>query len=621
MTDPRGAVAGRALTVGALGVVFGDIGTSPLYALRESLAGDVTLAIDDTNVLGILSLMVWSLIIVVTIKYLVIVLRADNHGEGGILALASLVVGDRSSKSKLLLLGLVGTALLYGDGMITPAISVLSAVEGVEVVAPTVDDWVVPIVAVILVGLFVIQRRGTEVIGRFFGPIMALWFAVIALLGLVEIVRSPGILRALSPSYGISFFVTNGLRGYLVLGAVFLVVTGGEALYADLGHFGPRPIRTAWFACVLPALLLNYFGQGARLLREPSAIENPFFLLAPNWALWPLTLLATIATVIASQALISGAFSLTSQAINLGYLPSMRVVQTSADHRGQVYVPAINWFLLAACLGLVLSFGSSARLAAAYGVAVTLTMVITTVLVGVYAHRAWDWTMAKIIAVLVPLGIIDVAFAGANIFKIPAGGWVPLLIGASGFIGFTTWRTGRQLVGDKLSQGAKSTEQLIREFTANPPHRHPGIGVYLHRVPGRVPPILKTNLRLNASLHETIIFVAVITDDRAIVPSDQRATVLSRRLAIHEVELRYGFMEQPHVVDDLRATKIEGVDFDPETATFLLGRERVEIAERPGMAIWRDRLFGFMTRNASDPSVHFGLPPERTVDIGTHVAI
>ncbi len=611
----------RTLTLGALGVVFGDIGTSPLYALRESLAGDVTLPIDDTNVLGVLSLMLWSLIVVVTIKYLVIVLRADNQGEGGILALASLVVGEGASKSRLLLLGLVGTALLYGDGMITPAISVLSAVEGIEVVAPSVEAWVVPTVAVILIGLFAIQRRGTETIGRLFGPVMVVWFAVIATLGLAEIVQSPSVLRAISPSYGVAFFVSNGIRGYLVLGAVFLVVTGGEALYADLGHFGPSPIRAGWFWCVLPALLLNYFGQGARLLSDPAAIENPFFLLAPRWAQWPLTGLATAATVIASQALISGAFSLTAQAINLEYLPRMRVVQTSAHHRGQVYVPAINWFLLVACLGLVFSFRSSARLAAAYGVAVTLTMVITTILVGVYAHREWKWSIGKVVLVLAPLAVVDLAFTGANVFKIPAGGWFPLLVGIVGFTGFTTWRTGRRLVGAQLMVGARSTEQLLADFAAGPPPRHPGTGVYMHRTAGRVPPVLLANLRYNASLHESVVFVSVTTDERPVISPESRATVISHPFGVHEVELRYGFVEQPNVVDDLAATKIPGVSFDQANTTYFLGRERVEIAAHPGMARWRDRLFALMSRNASDPSLHFGLPPERSVDIGTHVAI
>ncbi len=619
MSLDRGPTSERALTLGALGVVFGDIGTSPLYALRESFAGDVTLEIADTNVLGVLSLMLWSLIVVVTVKYLVIVLRADNHGEGGILALASLVVGEGSKKSRLLLLGLIGTALLYGDGMITPAISVLSAVEGIEVVAPSVSSWVVPIVAIILIGLFGIQRRGTETIGRLFGPIMLVWFSVISLLGVIQIVRAPSILRAVSPTYAIEFFVSNGARGYLVLGAVFLVVTGGEALYADLGHFGRGPIRRGWFVCVLPALLLNYFGQGALLLGDPTAIENPFFLLAPRWAQWPLTVLATMATVIASQALISGAFSLTAQAINLEYLPRMRVLQTSEHHRGQVYVPAINWFLLIACLGLVFSFGSSAKLAAAYGVAVTLTMVITTILVGVLAHQSWGWSATKVLAVLVPLGVVDLAFTGANIFKIPAGGWFPLLVGAVGVTGFTTWRTGRHLVGLQMAKGARTTSQLVEEFTKHPPPRHPGTGVYLHRTAGRVPPILSTNLRLNGSLHENLVFLSISTDDRPFVPLSERATRHSHPFGINEVELRYGFVEQPHVVDDLLS--VEGLDLDPKTTTYLLGRERVEIALRPGMATWRDRLFALMVRNASDPSAHFGLPADRSVDIGTHVAI
>ena len=607
------------LSVGALGVVFGDIGTSPLYAFRESLAGEHGLAVDEANVLGVLSLMFWSLIIVITVKYLMIVMRADNQGEGGILALAALVTGGGRTHRPLILLGLFGTALLYGDGMITPAISVLSAVEGVEVAAPSVHNWVVPIVVVILVGLFAIQRHGTETVGRFFGPVMVVWFSVIAVLGLAEIGAEPSVLRALDPTRAVAFFADNGGRGFLVLGSVFLVVTGGEALYADMGHFGRRPIQLGWFAIVLPALVLNYLGQGALLLSDPSAVENPFFLLAPSWAQWPLTGLATVATVIASQALITGAFSLTVQAINLDYLPRMHTVQTSPSRRGQIYVPAVNWFLLVACLGLVFAFGSSTRLAAAYGVAVTLTMVITTLLVASIARHRWSWSRMKTIIVLVPLLIVDVAFASANLFKIPAGGWFPLLIGVGGFAIFTTWRTGRRVIASRVVRAGLTVDDFVAGLAKNPPARHPGTGVYLHSRPGLVPPALLANLRHNDSLHDTIVFLSVTTDDRPHVNPAQRDRVTHHALGFHELEMRYGFMDPTDLATDLEGLLIDNVSFHEDHTTFFLGRERIEVTARPGMVPWREHLFAFLSRNAGDPTTHFGLPPERSVDIGTHV--
>ncbi len=608
-----------ALSLGALGVVFGDIGTSPLYAFRESLGGEHELLVNEANILGVLSLMFWSLIVVITIKYLLIVMRADNDGEGGILALAALVPGNEPNRRKLILLGLFGTALLYGDGMITPAISVLSAVEGVEVAAPSVHNWVVPVVAVILIGLFSIQRFGTEVVGRFFGPVMFIWFLVLSILGLVEIAGEPSVIRALDPSRAVVFFAENGGRGFLVLGSVFLVVTGGEALYADMGHFGRRPIQAGWFILVLPALVLNYMGQGALLLNEPEAIENPFFLLAPSWAQWPLTILATGATVIASQALITGAFSLTVQAINLGYLPRMRTIQTSADHRGQVYVPAVNWFLLAACLALVFAFGSSTRLAAAYGVAVTLTMVITTILIASIARYRWQWSTMKTAAVLAPLFVVDLAFAGANIFKIPAGGWFPLVIGALGFAIFTTWWKGRYLVNERVEHDGLSVDSFVTGLEKQPPHRHVGTAVYLHRTPGLVPPALLANLRHNDSLHDDVVFVSVITTDAPHVLPAQRERVVHHRLGFHEVEMRYGFRDRPRLATDLEALDIDGLSFSSDFTTYFLGRERIEAGSVRGMSTWRGRLFSIMHRNATDPAIAFELPADRTLDIGVHL--
>jgi KUP system potassium uptake protein len=625
MTAPITATTRRRATLGlgALGVVFGDIGTSPLYALRESLAGENELAVNEANILGVLSLIVWSLLIVVTLKYLVIVMRADNDGEGGILALAALIVkrGGNRRRATLIMLALFGTALLYGDGMITPAISVLSAVEGIEVAAPSVHAWVKPIAAVILIGLFAVQHRGTSTIGRFFGPVMVLWFSTLALLGIVEMAGEPGVARALSPIWAARFFADNGGRGFLVLGSVFLVVTGGEALYADMGHFGRRSIQAVWYGLVLPALVLNYFGQGALLLRNPEAIENPFFLLAPGWAHWPLTVLATAATVIASQALITGAFSLTVQAIHLDYLPRLHTVQTSDESRGHVYVPAVNWFLLAACLILVFAFGTSSRLAAAYGVAVTMTMVITTLLVGHVAYHRWGWSALATSALTWPLLVVDIAFASANVFKIPDGGWFPLLVGLLGFLIFTTWRTGRGLVAARLERKALSVADFVAGLANDPPIRHLGTGVYLHRTPGLVPPVLLTNLRFNESLHEQVVILSIISVDAPTVPAAARAKFTHHPLGFHELELRYGYADQPRVADDLAKLVGGGVSFDEEVTTYFLGRERVDVTERPGMAIWREHLFAFLHRNAADPAQHFSIPRAHTVDIGTHVDI
>ena len=618
----KAPASGLALTIGALGVVFGDIGTSPLYAFRESLAGEHDLAVSDANVLGVLSLMFWSLTIVITIKYLLLVMRADNRGEGGILALGALVTGGTGRRNRLLvMMALFGTALLYGDGMITPAISVLSAVEGVEVAAPSVHHWVVPIVVVILVVLFSVQRHGTELIGRFFGPIMLLWFGTLTVLGAAELSTEPSVLRALEPTRAVQFFVDNGGRGFLVLGSVFLVVTGGEALYADMGHFGRSPIQRGWFFLVLPALVVNYFGQGALLLNRPEAIENPFFLLAPAWANWPLVVLATAATVIASQALITGAFSLTVQAVNLGYLPRMRTVQTSHHHRGQVYVPSINWFLLASCLTLVLTFRSSSKLAAAYGVAVTLTMIITTILIAAVADQRWGWSRVRISLITAPLIVIDLAFVVANLFKIPAGGWIPLGIGAVGFTIFTTWNTGRRLLTDQVAREALTVDRFLQGLAKNPPMRHRGTGVYLYRTPGRVPPALLANIRHNDSLHQTVVLLSVITDNRAHVNPAERDRVTHHTMGFNSLEMHYGFTDETDLAADLQQLVVSGLSFDPDDTTFFLGRERISVTERPGMMQWRERLFAFLFRNAGDPAKYFDLPTDRTLDIGSHIDI
>lgn len=623
MSNSTARVGPFAAAFGALGVVFGDIGTSPLYAFRESLDSEHhRLAVTEAHVLGVLSLMLWAMILVVTVKYLIIVMRADNHGEGGILALTALVnQGQRKTVTVLILAGLFGTAMLYGDGMITPAISVLSAVEGLKEAAPALESWVLVIAAVILLGLFSIQSRGTAAIGVLFGPVMTVWFIVLSVLGLAKIVTEPSIFRAVNPGYGLEFLFTNGFKGYLVLGSVFLVVTGGEALYADMGHFGRRPIAISWYWVVLPALVLNYLGQGALLLQEPEAVRAPFYLLGPNWAQWPLTILATMATVIASQALITGAFSLTVQAINLDYLPRLRVVQTSHHSRGQVYVPAINWLLCIACLALVFAFGSSTSLAAAYGVAVTLTMVITTAIVAQVARQLWNWSWLRVALTLTPLLAIDTAFAVANLFKIPDGGWFPLIVGIAGFIGFTTWHSGRVLVAERLERTGRTVEDLVSQVAIERPTRQAGTGVYLHRMQGFEPPALTANLRLNNSLHEQVVLLSVVITDDPVVPEDQRATFTPHDYGIHELEMRYGFTETPQLDADLKKLVGTPVSFDPSRTTYFLGRERLDVTHRPGMALWREHVFAYLHRNAADPASHFHLPNDRTMDIGTYVEL
>ncbi len=623
MSNSTARVGPFAAAFGALGVVYGDIGTSPLYAFRESLDSEHhRLAVTEAHVLGVLSLMLWAMILVVTVKYLIIVMRADNHGEGGILALTALVnQGQRKAVTVLILAGLFGTAMLYGDGMITPAISVLSAVEGLNTAAPALESWVLIIAAVILLGLFSIQSRGTAAIGVLFGPVMTVWFAVLAILGVAKIVTEPSIFRAVNPGYGLEFLFTNGFKGFLVLGSVFLVVTGGEALYADMGHFGRRPIAISWYWVVLPALVLNYLGQGALLLQEPEAVRAPFYLLGPSWAQWPLTILATMATVIASQALITGAFSLTVQAINLDYLPRLRVVQTSHHSRGQVYVPAINWLLCIACLALVFAFGSSTSLAAAYGVAVTLTMVITTAIVAQVARQLWNWSWTRVILTLSPLLAIDTAFAVANLFKIPDGGWFPLVVGIAGFIGFTTWHSGRVLVAERLERTGRTVEDLVSQVAIERPTRQAGTGVYLHRMQGFEPPALTANLRLNNSLHEQVVLLSVVITDDPVVPEDQRATFTAHDYGIHELEMRYGFTETPQLDADLKKLVGTPVSFDPSRTTYFLGRERLDVTHRPGMALWREHVFAYLHRNAADPASHFHLPNDRTMDIGTYVEL
>lgn len=614
------------LTLAALGVVYGDIGTSPLYALRESLGHAYDIPATRDNVLGILSLITWALILVVTVKYIVFVLRADNQGEGGILALTALISGrqghlEPGRRRWLILFGLFGTALLYGDGAITPAISVLAAVEGLEVVTPVFEPYVVPIAIAILIALFSVQRTGTAAVGAMFGPVMLVWFVALAALGVLHLGHSPDVLAAVNPAYALAFFADNGLRAFLTLGSVFLVVTGAEALYADMGHFGVGPIRLGWLTVVLPALLLNYFGQGAMVIADPGAARNPFFLMAPGWATLPLVVLATAATVIASQALITGAFSLTMQAIHLDYSPRMNLVQTSGVHRGQVYLGAVNWALLAACIGLVIGFRTSSNLAGAYGVAVTTTMVIATLLFAAVARLRFGWPKWVVGGLTILFLAVDLAFFGANLFKIPSGGWFPLAAGILVFTVLTTWRHGRQLLYRRTRRSDVPIDEFVASIAARPVRRVPGTGVYMFPDPDHIPPSLVANLRHNHVLHESVVVLAVLTATVPRVPPARRATVRDLGIGFFQATLTYGFAETPDVPRDLE-TLIAGPGFRPAYTTYFISRETVRSTlERSSMARWREHLFAFLHRNARSAADYFNLPPARVAEIGAPVEI
>ena len=612
------------LTLTAIGVVYGDIGTSPLYAMRECFFGSHSVPATHENVLGVLSLIIYSLLLVISIKYIAIVMRADNQGEGGILALTALLperTDHRARWSVLILLGIFGAALLYGDGMITPAITVLGAVEGLKLATPLFEPYVVPIAVGILIAVFAIQRHGTHRVGRLFGPIMVVWFVAIAVLGVVWLVRAPVVLTAIDPRHAVLFFREHGWHGFAVLGAVFLVVTGGEALYADMGHFGKRPIRVAWFVLVLPALLLNYFGQGALLLTDPSAAAQPFFLLAPAWALLPLIGLATAAAIIASQALISGAFSLTQQAIQLGYCPRLDIEHTSHSEMGQVYVPQVNWALMLSTIVIVIGFGSSTALAAAYGIAVTLTMVITAVLLQVVAIERWHWPPAVAYAVTGIFLTIDLAFFGANALKIAHGGWLPLVIGGLLFTLMTTWKTGRKVVAARLTARAIPIEDFLRQVVETRPARVPGTAVFMTAQPRGTPAALAHNLRYNKVLHEHVVTLMVTTQPVPHVPANQQVTVRALGQGVFEVAVRYGFMEDPNVPEALVRAREQGLELDEDDVTYFLGRETLIVTANPGMTAWRERLFVLMARNAVRATTFFRLPPERVVELGVQVEI
>ncbi len=611
------------LTLAALGIVYGDIGTSPLYAVRECFRGRDALAVTPSNILGVLSLVFWSLVIVISFKYLVFVMRADNRGEGGILALMTL--GTKAVKkqgTKLMLmtaLGIFGAALLYGDGMITPAISVLSAVEGLNVATTFFEPYVIPIALLILISLFLFQKRGTAGIGAVFGPVMLVWFSVLAILGIKEIVKDPRIFMALNPQFAIHIFTTDGWRGFVVLGTVFLVVTGGEALYADMGHFGRKPIQLGWFSVVFPALLINYFGQGALLLNHPEAVDNLFYKLAPSWALYPLVVLATMATIIASQAVISGSFSLTRQAMQLGYSPRLTILHTSREEIGQVYVPSINWALLIGTVSLVIGFKHSGNLAAAYGIAVSATMVITTVLVFEVAHNIWGWKLWKILPLTAFLLIVDTGFFSSNITKIASGGWVPILVALGVFILMTTWKRGRELVKKRIDENIVPLKEFLKLVEEKKPYRVPGTAIFLTGNPVGTPFPLIRNFNHNRIVHENIILLHVQIEEVPFVRRKNRAKVEEIGHGFYRVILRYGFSEHPNVFLALRRLKIEGLNIVPSEITFFLGRETLIVRENSDMKAWRKNLFAFLSRNARDATRFFRIPPDQVIEIGVQI--
>jgi KUP system potassium uptake protein len=611
--------------VGALGVVYGDIGTNPLFAMREAFRARHSVDLDTANIIGLLSLMFWALILVVTVKYLMTVMRADNDGEGGILALAALVSGKGDAvKGRwwvLVLVGILGAALLYGDGMITPAISVLAAVEGTAVATPSLKHFVVPLACAILIALFLVQRKGTALIGRVFGPVMIVWFLTIAVLGARQVAHEPRVFRAMWPGYAVRFFVHNGIKGFLVLGAVILVVVGGEALYADMGHFGRRPIMFGWYALVLPSLVLVYFGQGALLIRDPRAIDNPFYRMAPHSMLYPLVILATMATVIASQALITGAFSLTHQAIQLGYSPRVHVRHTSESHIGQIYVPAINWLLMVACLGLVIGFRRSENLAAAYGLAVSTTMVMTTALFSVVARRRFKWRTPTVVAMCAMFIIVDLAFFGATMFKIPDGGWFPLVIGAVIFTIMTTWRTGRHIVRERMRRQMPPLQQFVDSVEESQIARTDGASAYLFSTVGVTPPALVAGLRHHDALHQQVLVICVVAEPRPRVHTLRRATITDLGAGFHQVLLHFGFMEDPDIPKALRERVVMPLGTDLATLSYFIGSETISVTPRPGMAMWREHLFSFMSRNATGTKDLFHLPIDQTLQIGVGVEL
>lgn len=615
-----------AMALAALGVVFGDIGTSPLYTMKEVFAvGHHPLPLNAGNVYGILSLITWALIIIVSIKYVAFIMRADNRGEGGIMALLALATrnaeGNHRKQRRIMLLGILGACMFYADGMITPAISVLSAVEGLEVAAPSLHSLIVPITLVVLFLLFWAQSKGTAVVGALFGPVMLLWFGTLGVLGAINIAHDTTILHALNPLYGFHFFTSQPWIAFVALGAVVLAVTGAEALYADMGHFGRFPIRLAWFGFVLPALLLNYFGQGSLILHDVNAVQNPFYHLAPEWALFPLIALATLATVIASQAVITGAFSVSRQALQLGYLPRMHVAHTSESEQGQVYMPRVNWGLMIAVMVLVISFGSSGDLAAAYGIAVTGDMVITTLLAAIVFREIWGWSKWKTGALVTVFLVVDIAFFSANVLKIPDGGWVPLLIGAFIFILMLTWKTGRRLLYTRLKSESMDLVPFIEAIGAHPPIRVAGTGMFLTPNPEGVPHAMLHNLKHNKVLHEKVVILTVKISDIPHTNEYERVQVEAMPFEFYRVTVNYGFKDEPDLPRDLLLCRHQGLELDTMDTSFFIGKEILLAKEKSEMPIWRKKIFIAMFRSAETITNQFKLPPNRVVELGTQVKI
>lgn len=624
-TNPH-KTALHTLALAALGVVFGDIGTSPLYTMKLVFAeGAHPIALNVGNMYGILSLITWALILIVSVKYVAFIMRADNRGEGGIMALLALASrntsGNKVKRRNIMLLGILGACMFYADGMITPAISVLSAIEGLEIAAPHLHQWIVPITLLVLFGLFWAQSKGTAAVGKLFGPVMLLWFGTLGALGAINIAHDPTILHALNPLYAIQFFATQPWIAFVALGAVVLAVTGAEALYADMGHLGRFPIRLAWFGLVLPALLLNYFGQGALILHDASAVKNPFYLLAPAWTLFPLIGLATLATVIASQAVITGAFSISRQALQLGFLPRMHIQHTSESEQGQVYMPRVNWGLMLATMVLVVGFGSSSKLASAYGIAVTGDMVITTLLAAIVFREIWRWSKLKVALLITLFLTIDLAFFGANVLKIADGGWVPLLIGMIIFTLMLTWKNGRYILYNRLKSEAMAIEPFIEAMGAHPPQRVPGTALFMTPNPEGVPHAMLHNLKHNKVLHEKVVILTVKFLDVPHTNTEERITVVAMPHEFYRVTVHYGFKDEPDLPRDLPLCAKYGLEFDTMNTSFFIGKEILIASDKSGMAYWRKKIFIGLFRSAETITNQFNLPPNRVVELGSQVKI
>ncbi len=625
MTSPSPKSHVATLTLAAIGIVYGDIGTSPLYAMKEVFSKEHGLTLNETNLFGVVSLIVWGLTIIVSLKYVTLILRANNRGEGGIMALTALALSSVTQKSRwyypVLLLGMIGAAMFYGDGVITPAISVLSAIEGLEVATPAFKPYVVPLTVAVLVALYMLQYRGTAGIGKWFGPIVLVWFTTLGAMGLVNIVANPAILAALNPLYAVGFLAKNGWLAFVALGAVVLAFTGAEALYADMGHFGRKPIRLAWFLVVFPGLALNYLGQGGLLLSNPDAVSNPFYQQLGPWSVYPLVVLSTLATVIASQATISGTFSMTQQAISLGFLPRMHVLYTSEREIGQIYIPAVNWMQCIVVILAVIGFGSSTNLAAAYGIAVTVTMLMTTILTFFVIRYKWRYNLLLCWAATGFFLAIDFAFFSATTLKILHGGWFPLALGATMVFIMLTWKTGRELVFENLKRHAIPLNNFLQSLFLNPPHRVPGTAVFFRAEGDGVPHAMLHNLLHNKILHERTVFLTVSNADIPTIPPTERVTVEPLGHQCYQVNVYYGFKDERDIPQALEMCKHKGLEFDPMETSFFVARQNIIPSIGAGMALWRESLYAAMSRNARDAADYFRVPPNRVIELGAQIEI